>query len=269
MIFDNFKRLAGAAALAVLSLGITAPAQAKTLVDLELVLAVDVSGSVDATEFGLQRQGYIDAFNDSSVWNAIAQGSLKQIAVTLVYWSGGSQQDQAVGWTLIDSFQAAQDFATAILNTTRPFSGLTGIAAAINFSNNLIATNDFDGTRKVIDVSGDGTENVNTTAALLAARDAFCGPSSNLKTGYAINGIAIESSAASTAIGNHYRDNVQCGAGSFTLSASGFDTFGQGIKDKLVREIAPEPDVIPLPAAAWLLLGGLGSLAAFRRRKTA
>jgi hypothetical protein len=113
------------------------PSTAATLVDLELALLVDVSGSVDTTEFNLQRAGYVNAFNNPAVWNVIdglkSKGGTGKIAATFVYWSGGSQQQQAVNWTLIDSFAASQAFASSIGAAARPFSGSTAPGSAINF----------------------------------------------------------------------------------------------------------------------------------------
>ncbi len=115
------------------------PSKAATLspvaVDLELALLVDVSGSVDTTEFNLQRAGYVNAFNNPAVWNVIdglkSKGGTGKIAATFVYWAGGSQQQQAVNWTLIDSFAASQTFASAIGAADRPFSGSTAPGSAI------------------------------------------------------------------------------------------------------------------------------------------
>jgi len=137
----------------VLALGAISPSVfAATIVGTELVLSVDVSGSVNSSEFNLQKQGYADAFRNPTIQEEIAKipGG---IAATLSYWSFSAQQ--SVPWFLITDATSANAFADAIESTTRPFSGSTGIANAIDFAANLLNTNDYDGTRRVIDVSGD------------------------------------------------------------------------------------------------------------------
>lgn len=127
-------------------------------VGLELALLVDISGSVSNSEFILQRDGYVNAFNNAAVQNAIAQipGG---IAVTYIYWSGANEQQQMVGWTHITNAAQATAFATAIANAPRPFNGATAPGSAINFTVPLFNNNGFEGARLVIDVSGDGQEN--------------------------------------------------------------------------------------------------------------
>lgn len=260
MIMNHLRR--GAAVAALAAFGAPAVATPITAVDLELALLVDVSGSVSASEFNLQRQGYVNAFNDAGLFNnAISQGNLGSIAAALIYWSSSSSQLLAVGWTLIDSVAASQSFANAIAGADRPFQGGTSVGPAITFAANSLATNAFEGARNVIDVSGDGTSNVAETQA---ARDAFCVDGSP----NTINGVAI----GGTNIETFYRDNLQCGPNAFTLFAADFETFGDAINRKLFREITgedPGTGVVPLPAGAWLLLGGLGALAAVRRKKSA
>ena len=125
-------------------------------VDLELALLVDVSGSVSTSEFNTQRDGYVAAFRDNDLIDAITSGNIGSIAVTLWYWSGAGQQQQAVGWTLIDSDAAGEAFADDIAAAARPFSGLTAPGSAINAALPGFATNGFEGTFQKIDVSGDG-----------------------------------------------------------------------------------------------------------------
>jgi len=219
-------------------------------VDLELSLLIDVSGSVDTGEFNLQRGGYVSAFNNVALWNAVDQGAIGKIAVNLVYWSGAGQQIQAVGWTLIDSYAASQAFAASVLASNRTYSGLTAPGSAINFAVPLF-NNAFEGTREVIDVSGDGQQNdgADTAAARAAALAAGID---------AINGLAIGNAALET----WYMNNIVGGTGAFVLRVDDFADFGNAIDDKIAREIVGTPEPLTL-----LLLGaGLFGLGILRRR---
>lgn len=224
-------------------------AYAATLVDTELSLLVDVSGSISTSEFNLQKQGYVDAFNNPDLFNNfISQGNTGKIAVNLIYWSGSNQQQQSVGWTLIDSLEASQNFANAINATTRPFSGGTVIGSAIDFATPLIFNNEFESIRQVIDVSGDGTSNAFTTSA---ARDAALAAGVD-----AINGLVIGNS---TFLFDFYDNNVKGGAGAFVLQANTFQDFADTVELKIRREIVTNPQGTPEPAT----LIGLFGLGAF------
>ncbi|MBD2361328.1 DUF1194 domain-containing protein [Anabaena minutissima FACHB-250] len=228
------------------ALAISTSANAATLVDTELSLLVDVSGSVSTSEFNLQKQGYVDAFNNANLFNNfISKGDRGKIAVNLIYWSSASRQQQSVGWTLIDSVEASQNFANAISATTRPFNGGTVIGSAIDFATPLIFNNDFDSTRQVIDVSGDGTSNAATTSA---ARDAALAAGVD-----AINGLVIGNS---TSLFNFYNNNVKGGTGAFVLQANTFQDFAATVQRKLEIEIsAPPTTSVPEPATLIGLLG--------------
>ena len=246
--------------LVLLALLFVAPATTKagTIVDLELALLVDVSGSVDANEFALQKGGYVNAFNDATIQALItstANGHVGKIAATLVYWSGNAQQSTAVGWTLIDSAASASAFATAVNNAARPFNGSTAPGSAINFVTPGFGTNLFDGTRQVIDVSGDGAQNdgANTATARNAALAAGVD---------AINGLPILGEAGLLA---WYTNNIQGGTNSFTLPASGFADFESAIKTKLAAEIKDEQPT-PEPTSYALMAAGLGLLGLLRKR---
>ncbi len=228
-------------------------ASAGTVVDLELALLVDVSGSVSASEFSLQQGGYVDAFNDINIWNAIDGGANSSIAVNFIYWSSESQQQTAVGWTLIDSYLASQNFATAIAATARPFDNWTGIGAALTYGADSFV-NDYDGTRLVIDISGDGTNNEATSSS--AGRDYALTNGVNT-----INGIVI---GGSQTVYNHYLNEVIGGTNPFVTSVSTFEGFGQAIDDKLIREIT---DPVPEPATMLLFGTGLVGLIGLRIRK--
>lgn len=227
-------------------------------VGLELSLLLDVSGSVDTNEFNLQRQGYVSAFQSAAVQNAIMNGQEGSIAVSLYYWSGATQQQQAVGWTVIDSVASANAFAAAVAGAGRPFSGTTAPGSAINFAvsgTNNIFINGIDSLRQVIDLSGDGAQNDGVTTSV--ARDAALAAGVD-----AINGLTIGTEANLEA---WYNANVKGGAGSFVLHADSFDDFGAAIQRKIIAEVTnTDPNALPLPAAVWAgmaLFAGIG----FRR----
>lgn len=261
MIVTKFRNLSLALAAAC-AVALPMQAQAASVdVDLELALLIDVSGSVNTTEYNLQLQGYVDAFNSAAVQNAIGSGALGSIAASVVFWSGSGSQAQSIDWTLIDSNSAAGAFATALSNLTRPFFGNTAPGSAIDYivngAPNTFAANDFNGTRNVIDVSGDGTQNSGISTS--GARDAA------LANGIdAINGIAIGGSASVNAF---YQNSVVGGTNSFFVSADSFLDFGSAVERKLVAEITDNPPAVPLPAAAWMLLAGVGGLGALKRFK--
>jgi len=227
------------------------------LVDLELSLLLDVSGSVNSTEFNLQKKGYVDAFNNANIWTAISQGTLGSIAVNLVYWSGVGQQSEAVVWTEIDSQADAFAFASAIDATSRPFFGLTGIQDALKFGADSVAGNNFDGTRKVIDVSGDGenypglagTQDPGRTYALNHDIDT-------------INGIVI---GGDSSVFDYYNDQVVGGTNAFSMQVNSFGQFGVAIDRKLIREISNE---VPEPSTLLLMGAGLFGLVSYGRKRS-
>ncbi|MEQ9609390.1 MAG: DUF1194 domain-containing protein, partial [Kiloniellaceae bacterium] len=161
------RRRAAPAALATLAAAVliaalpTQPTQAQqeVAVDLELVLAVDVSLSIDTGEARLQRQGYVEAFRDPDVLQAIRGGILGRIAVTYFEWANSAHTHMVVGWTVIDSPASAETFAAALAKRRPGPAHYTSISGAIDFGARLFDDNGFEGTRQVIDVSGDGPNN--------------------------------------------------------------------------------------------------------------
>jgi hypothetical protein len=232
-------------------MALSAHQAAAETVDLELALLVDVSGSISTSEFNLQRQGYVNAFSSAAVYNKIQDGAIGSIAATLIYWSSEDQQVQSVGWTKISDQASSEAFAAAIGAAGRPFSGLTATGSAINFATPLFDNNGFDGTRLVMDVSGDGEQNDGSSTS--AARDAAAA------AGITINGLPIGGASLSS----WYAANVVTADG-FLVSANGFADFEAALNDKLIREIAPQ---IPLPAPALLLMSGLAGLGLLRNRR--
>jgi hypothetical protein len=212
-------------------------------VDMLLVLAADVSRSIDDGEFELQRKGYAAALADPRVLKAITEGPNKSIALTYVEWSGAGEQKTVVDWTTIHDGEDAAVTASAILAAPRSFLARTSISEAIDFSVARLAVARVSADRKVIDISGDGTNN--SGRSVTDARDEA------LAKGVTINGLAIINTKAGAGFFTHtqppgglpayYKDNVIGGSGAFVLTVENFDTFGEAITRKLVSEIAGLP----------------------------
>ena len=214
------------------------PALAET-VDLALVLAADNSGSVDEDEFRLQRQGYAAALTNPVVLEAIKSAPHQAIAVTFIEWSGPEQQEVIADWTVIRDGETAAVFASAILTAPRGLIGGTSISAAINFAVHHFAKSGVESGRRIIDISGDGTNNDGPPGT--KARD------DAVAAGITINGLAIinehrgpEDSHTHPPGGilEYYRQNVIGGPGAFALVVNDLGSFGQAISNKLVGEIS-------------------------------
>jgi hypothetical protein len=210
-----------------------APATAQTRVDLQLVLAVDASGSVDQYRFELQKRGYVAAFRHARVLEAIRSGPSNAIAVTMTQWTGPGLQVQVVGWAMVGDEESAAAFATAVERAPRQlFSGGTSISGAIDHAMALFPRSPFRGGRRVIDVSGDGSNNRGRPVTL--ARDEA------IAAGIGINGLPIL--ALEPDLDRYYQDNVIGGPGAFVVVARDYETFGEAILKKLITEIAAKPE---------------------------
>jgi hypothetical protein len=209
-------------------------------VDLLLVLASDVSRSVDAEKFKLQREGYAAAISDRRVLEAIAAGRNKRIAVLFLEWSGIANQKVVIDWTPIDGPKAAQEFGDKLLELPRAFADRTSISGGIEFAVAQFPRAPFTAERQTIDVSGDGTNN--------AGRDVAQVRDEALALGITINGLVIlsdrplpwnpEHTNPPGGLANYYRVNVTGGPGSFVMEAKDFGSFGQAIVKKMIAEIA-------------------------------
>jgi hypothetical protein len=229
------RRYAFSLALAALAAALSNPASADTAVDLELILAVDVSRSMDPDEQALQRDGYMEAITHPDVIAAIGSGARHRIALTYVEWAGPELQSTVVDWRVIDGAAAAADFAAALKQA--PIQGFRGTAIAdgIVFSATRFDGNGFEAPRRVIDVSGDGPNNMGMPIEL--AREAV------IRKGITINGlpIMIKAPGGFAAIADldiYYQDCVIGGAGAFTIVIRSADQFAEAIRRKLVLEIA-------------------------------
>jgi hypothetical protein len=219
-------------------IAIAAPVRATPVaVDLELVLAVDVSRSVDAEEAALQRNGYIAAFRHPSVVDAIKHGPLGRIAVVYFEWGGYGNTNLVIDWTLIKDKATAGNFAHMLQKSARLVARRTGISGAMDVGAALLASNNFKGKRRVIDISGDGANNSGDLVDM--ARDR------TVAKGITINGLPIlndrESPFGNRQVANldlYYRDCVIGGPGAFHIVANSFKDFSRAILRKLILEIA-------------------------------
>ena len=206
-------------------------ARAQQPVDLELVLAVDVSSSVDATEFRLQMRGLAEAFRHPGVIGAIEAVGDLGVAVTLVQWSGNGRHLVSVNWMMVRDAVSAAEFAHAIDRAPRLLKGFTGLGSAIRYSLRQIELNGFAGRRRVIDISGDGTASGSWPDG---ERDRA------VRRGVTINGVAIlnqDPDLAELGLRDYYARHVIGGANAFLMVARDFTDFGPVIRRKLIREI--------------------------------
>jgi len=226
--------------LAIAGAVVAPPVRAAEPVDLLLVLASDVSRSVDSRKFQLQREGYAAAIGNPQVLDTIRSGRNGRIGVLFLEWSGFGNQKVVVDWTIIDGTKAAQTFGDRLLESPRSFADRTSISGGIDAAVEQLSRAPFSSDLRAIDVSGDGTNN--------AGRDAGQARDEALARGITINGLVIlsdtplpwnpEHTNPAGGLAKYYRDNVTGGPGSFVLEAKDFNSFGQAIIKKLVAEIA-------------------------------
>ena len=208
--------------------------------DLLLVLAADVSRSIDEGEFELQRKGYAAALSDPRVLAAIRGGSNGTIAVCFVEWSGAGEQMVVADWTVIRDDEDAGGLTATILAAPRSFIGRTSISGAIDFAMERFAAATARSSRRIIDISGDGTNN--SGRPVTEARDQA------LAEGVTINGLAIINDKPNPGYAFHtqppgglpewYRQNVIGGPGAFLRVVEDFRSFADAMTNKLVSEIA-------------------------------
>ena len=271
--------LATTTGLVVLSSFIS-PSIAATFVSTELVLSVDVSGSIDNDEFKLQRSGYANVFRDETVINLI-ESLDSGLAVTLHYWA--TQPKDVLPWYHITNRQSAYAFAETIDKTSRPFEGFTNIAAALKIAREEIEDNQFIATTQIIDISSDGRQNTRRDVPKQLSAKHLCAPRSKrggtinddldnsclvrvrdardaaVEAGITVNGLPILTEFDD--LDNYFAENVIGGKNAFFRPASDFSDFQQAIIAKVKQEIStkveqeaaakppppPPAPVLPLP----------------------
>jgi Protein of unknown function (DUF1194) len=203
-------------------------------VDLLLVLAADISHSVDEVKFQLQRSGYAAAFSDPRVIEAIRSGPNGRIAVAFVEWSGPLSQKIVIDWTVIGDDKTARLFGDHLVEASRAFADSTSISAGIDFAMTQLDSAPYEGRRRVIDVSEDGDNN--------RGRDVTAARDEAIAKGVILTETPTRWNSAHTnppgGLANYYRNNVIGGPGAFVMVAENFDSFGVVLVKKLIAEIA-------------------------------
>lgn len=245
------RRRLGAALCALVALAAAAmPASAQTPtpgsppargnVSVALVLAVDTSFSVSNDRFELQKQGYAAAFRNPQVVNAIRSLATQSIAVTMFQWTGPLLHVMVADWTLIKDRASADAFADTLAAAPRQlFRGGTSISGAIDYARVLLVQSPYHGARRIIDISGDGSNN--SGRPVTTARDEA------VADGISINGLPILT--VEPDLDRYYYNNVIGGPGGFMIPAANYDTFADAILKKLISEIAAtDPRTEPIAA---------------------
>jgi hypothetical protein len=224
------------------------PAKAQSEVDLALVLAVDISNSMDPEEQELQRKGFVEAFRSPLVHNAIGSGMLGRIAVVYLEWAGPTIQYVTVPWTEIGGSDDALSFADRLAQAPIRRGPRTSISGAIDASMKLLSESNAEAVRRVIDISGDGVNNLGRP--ITQARDEA------LAQGIVINGLPLllnrqTNSWDSENLDDYYSDCVIGGLGAFMIPVRERRQFAEAIKTKIIREIAGvAPEAVILPTQA-------------------
>ena len=232
MVWRGLDRIvAGLLLLVALAAG---PAQAQTEVDLALVLAVDISYSMDPEEQALQREGFAEAFRSPLVHDAIRRGMLGKIAVVYMEWAGANDQQVIVPWTVLDDPESTLAFAHKIASTPLRRAQRTSLSGAIDFSVQLLERSGFEATRRVIDISGDGPNNQGRF--VVPARDEA------IAKGITINGLPLMLRRPGyldiPELDVYFRDCVIGGHGAFMIPVREREQFPQAIKTKILLEVA-------------------------------
>ncbi len=233
-----FKQKSLTIILLFLALGFTKPATSQSFsavdlnVDLELILAIDCSYSVDQSEYDLQMEGIAYALRSVEVGEAIKIGRYQRIGVTLVQWSGTANQTVILPWSVLGSRASLEEIATEIEQLPRIVPvGSTSISALIAKSMHLFKTSPFQTNRRVLDISGDGRNNDGVPPHFL--RDVA------IDRGISINGLAIVNEIPS--LHHYFRNEIVGGYGSFVIKAESYGDYKRAILEKLIREIGNLP----------------------------
>lgn len=213
-------------------------------VDLELVLSVDASGSVDDDEYELQLGGIAEAFRDPLIHRAIADGKLGAIAVAVVVWADALRPKAETEWFYLSSPTDALDFANHVAIMPRTVLGSTGIGAGLAWSIRKMERNGYQGWRQVVDVSGDGRETPPRDVTVLIDQARAMAASRNVT----VNGLAILSDEPD--LDRWYAEHVQTGPGSFVMSVANFDEFARAMRLKLIKEIRGPSPLAMAPSTA-------------------
>jgi len=236
------------AAGAVVALSLANAVQAQT-VDKMIFLSTDVSGSIDNSEYNIQRQGWANAFSLQSIKNYIA-ASPNGIAVAVGQWDTTALTPLAINWTHLTDEPSINAFAQQLQTMNRQGSGFTcvscAITAATNSIQNAISSGLFSANTRIIDISSDGTDNVTSLTAVRAARDAAS------QLGIAINALAIEGDVGATGVSDYFLNNVIT-TGGFVQTVNGFGDFDTAAAAKLRREISHAPGPLPVVGSVMAL----------------
>lgn len=247
----NFTQVLRVALLCLAS-GVSSAAAQPEAVDLELVLAVDASSSIDIGEYALQLRGIANAFRDPDIQGAITAGRHKRIAVNVVIWSDADVAKQTTGWFVLSTPTEANRFSALLEAIPRRQYGSTAIGEGITFALNQIAGNNIEGERRTIDVSGDGREYVDPRSSIVLLPEARRRAAAARVT---INGLAVVNDVKQ--LFEYYDEKVRQGPDSFVLSAQDYVDFDHAVRIKLFREIVGAQEVQLQPSLPHAVQGAV------------